>query len=293
MKNKIITFLISLFLIFSAGLASAKTAFASPRLILDPVSTTINKDASFEVKINIDVESQSAFGADAAISYPASDMDFKSVSNGGFFPDFSSATSAGRIEIHAFFSNAFDSKSGSGTFATLSFTARKDSGTSVISFICTGTGSDTQILDINGNNILSCSSLNQSSISYLGTQNTGGTNTNATPTPTPSPSPTPTAKPKKLATSPSPQVVTLSKYKSPSPSASPTPTSTPVPAKTSLLDNKLVTWGLGLVGIVIFLGIIIWLVRKFVKGEENPPQINPPSGPTISHNVEPPVQNPY
>ena len=173
------TFLVSLFVscLFFVALAFAgPEVLAAPRLYFDPSSATSNRDADFQIKIQIDVESQSVFGADAVVTFPSADITVKSVTNGDFFPSngFSSAQSSGKIEIHGFFPGLYDSKSGGGTFVILTLNSNKDTGSGIFSFTCSGSGNDTQILNLQGTNILSCSSLNLLTVSYS-SPTTGGT----------------------------------------------------------------------------------------------------------------------
>lgn len=178
-KTKVLTALIgSLIILFAAG--SQLVAQAAPRLYLDPATRTTNNGSDFQINLDIDAETKSVTGAEASLTYPAADFDLKSVTDGGFFTDFSVPTKAnGKIDIRGYFAQTFTSKSGSGTFAVLTFTAKKDSGTGIVAFVCSGSGNDTFILDTEVNNILSCGSLNQTNLTY----SSSGQST-ATPAPT-------------------------------------------------------------------------------------------------------------
>ncbi len=130
--------------------------------------STVTEQQTFDVHVKIDAGQAFAFGSDATVLYPASDLDLISVTNGGFFSDFYYANSGSdRLELHGFFSTLYEGKSGTGTLATLRFKAKKSQGNGSISFVCAGSGIDTQILTIDGNNILSCSSLHAVTVSYL------------------------------------------------------------------------------------------------------------------------------
>lgn len=156
-------------LLFAVSAVFASAALAAPRLYLDPATVSTTKNSQFEVKVQIDVESQSAFGSGAFVNFTPADLRLDSVTKGDFFSDLGYSTPAGRVELQGYFSGTYDSKSGAGTFATLKFTVLKESVTSNITFTCTGTGNDTQILNYpNGNNILTCGSLNQSIITVAG-----------------------------------------------------------------------------------------------------------------------------
>ena len=153
-------------LFFVVSAVAAPRSLAAPRLYFDPSNTNAPSGSDINVSVKIDVEGNSAFGADAVLIYPSADLTLKSVTNGDFFTDFSNAPSTGSIEIHAFFSSPFQYKTGSGTLATIVFTSKKDNGSNSVDFACNGSGSDTEILNSSGQNILNCSSLNKLTLSY-------------------------------------------------------------------------------------------------------------------------------
>lgn len=192
MKIKLARLCVIFFLVGAGSTWGAQQVLAAPRLSLDPIAASVSNGSTVQLHVTIDAESNQAFGSDAIISYPSSDLEVTGVTSGGFFSDFSWANDSGnnKLEIHGFFSTLYSGKSGSGTLATISFKAKKDSGTALASFVC-GSGSTTRILDTSGTNILSCSSLNQSVLSFTGTQ-TQPTNT---PIPTATPNPTATSAP--------------------------------------------------------------------------------------------------
>ncbi len=168
-----------------AAIHPAKVSAA--KLYFEPSTTTSSYSQDFTVKVMIDTEGAQVFGADASIKFPTADMTLKSVSNGNFFTDFSQAQNGSVVEIHGFFSAAFQTKSGKDNFATLVFTPNKSSGSGQTTFNCDGGGNDTFILNSSGNNILSCSSLNTLGINYGGSDDggSGGTDgTSSTPGPT-------------------------------------------------------------------------------------------------------------
>ncbi len=180
MNSKLHTILISFFIVITS-LAFARHAQAAPSLQFAPASQTVVKDSLFDISIAINVESQQTFGADAVVTYAGADLEVVNVTNGGFFPQFNKAnTPTGKLELHGYFSSLYESRAGNGTFATITFRAKNDSGSSTISYVCTGSGVDTQILNTSGTNILSCANLNMVSLTYSGS---GATPTN-TPTTT-------------------------------------------------------------------------------------------------------------
>lgn len=308
-----------LFFVASAFLATG--AHAAPRLYFDPSSYTSVRDSDFQIKVQIDAENKSTFGADATITFPSGDVSVKSVTSGGFFTDFSYAQSSGKIELHGFFSSLYDSKSGAGTFATLTLSVNKDSGAGTVNFTCSGGGNDTQILDTNGQNILSCGSLNQLSLTYSSSGSPSG-NTSGEPNSCNgtcgshynckaglfcnqgycrnpdcpntascgcvTASPTTVAKgTPKATTKPTPQVVTLATY-TPLPTNTPESSATPEGKEEAPKKLDLKKYGLW-AGILATIFLILSAVASVLKNKNKPPKINPPVIPQEPTSYPPPM----
>ncbi len=200
MQIKLPTYVPAFILAILAFSFPVAKAYAASNLQFDQTSVTAVQNATFTLKININVDANAVMGSDAVVNYAAADLQVTDVSNGGFFPQFTKATdTAGKIEIHGF-TGQNDSRTGTGTFATITLKSLKNSGSSNISFTCTGSGTDTDILTTAGQNILTCSQLNNSGISY---SSGGGNSPTLTPTATTAPgvtatpttTPTPTSAP--------------------------------------------------------------------------------------------------
>lgn len=177
-KTKLTTLYIGIVATVLALLSPVKIE-AAPRLMLDPDVIKAQKGVSFDVKVQIDAGNENTFGSDATILFPFNDIELVNVNKGDFFRDFQYANNNdGRLELHGYFSSLNETKSGTGTFATLTFKSKPVSGGGALSFICTGSENDTQVINAQGQNILNCSSLNRLDLTYL-PQTTG------TPTPTP------------------------------------------------------------------------------------------------------------
>lgn len=323
-KLKIIRTIVTAFFLFLVSGVFATQANAAPKLFFDPSPATLPNGVDTEIKLQIDAESNSVFGADAVINFPSTDIAIVSVTNGGYFSDFSFAPSSGKLEIHGFFGNSFDSKSGAGTFAVIKVKSNKSTGAGQMSFTCTGSG-ETEILRASdGQNILSCSSLNTLTLGY-GTSSGGsssdpnatnscngtcGSNYNcnsglycyngfcrnpdcptsltcgtcATIKPTIKASGTP-----KPNTKPTPEIVVLTKATA-SPSASPLnniePTAIPSENAKKISLKTFGIWG----GIVILIFILLSAIASFIKGKNKPPQVTPPTVATT--NIEPPFTVP-
>jgi hypothetical protein len=318
-KNLLKSVFLSLFLFLISSTFSK--AVAAPRVYLNPGSATVSINSEFEIQLNIDVENSNVFGADVVLTYPGNDIELKSLTGGGFFPSLSYANDvSGRLEIHAFFPNLYESKNGSGNLATLNFTAKKDSGTGSIDFTCSGGGNDTQILNTIGENILSCGVLNQSNLSYIpqgagddippsnGDPNecggTCGSNYNCqeglfcyqefcrnpacqTDTDCVCPTAAPTLKPKvATAGSPTPQAIELNQYSPPlvaeETTTEETPMSQPLNEKLAGFNTRNVLLG---GGVLFSLIVIIIAIRKFIE-KRKPPTTTPPITPPT---VKPPL----
>lgn len=113
--NKITKSIVTALFLFLVSGIFAINASAAPKLFFDPSPVTLPSGVDTEIKLQIDAESNSVFGADAVVNFPSADITITSVTTGGYFSDFSYAPSSGKLEIHGFFGNSFDSKSGAGT----------------------------------------------------------------------------------------------------------------------------------------------------------------------------------
>lgn len=189
-------------LIFLSSLVATNSVLAAPRLYLEPSTISVKKDQEFSLTLKIDVEDNQSIGSDISLNFAGTDQELVGVDNANFFPEFTWASAAsGKIEIHAFSSSIYQTKTGQGTLATLKFRAKKESGSSTLSFECSSSGNNTNILSSEGNNLLACGNLNQTLITY--------TTTTTTTSPSPSPSLSPTPSPSSPATSsPKPPICT-------------------------------------------------------------------------------------
>ena len=143
MTIKWLSLIVSLTLIATI-LSAPSRVLAAPKLYFDPTTVTIKKDQEFIVPVKIDVESAQTIGTDITINYAGEDQEVISVDNTYFFSEFNSAnTTIGKLEIHAFSSSIHQAKTGSGTVANIKFKAKRDNGSSAITFNCNGTGDDT------------------------------------------------------------------------------------------------------------------------------------------------------
>lgn len=178
MKIKLLTALIIFLTLFLTKGIFADSSLAA-KLTLDPSSKTVTNNESFSVAVKIDTESINTLGAKATINFDGSSLSLDGVVTGNFYPTFNYASGTGIIEINSYATTSTDYKTGTGTLATITFKAKKDTGTSNITFLCTNNQS--KIMDTSAVNIINCSAVNQTIITF----SSGGVNPTDTPLPTP------------------------------------------------------------------------------------------------------------
>jgi hypothetical protein len=162
MKYTIFTSTLIAFFIF---LIPKSFAYAAT-LSLDPASNSIPVNSTFDVKVLIDTQGEDTRGADVILKFNSSILSVVSIvegTNGSnpFYPDLYQTVSPGEIYIAASVVETIDTRSGSGTIATISFKGISQ-GTSDVTFDCTpGKTSDTNISkdDKNNTDIVTCSAL--------------------------------------------------------------------------------------------------------------------------------------
>lgn len=189
MQTKLFKLFSIVFLVLLAYAFPSAHAYATPSVLFDPTSATVTQNATFQVTVKVNVDSNNVLSSDAIINFAGADLTVQSVTGGSFFPSFSSSIDAnGKVELHGYETAGNSSITGNGTLATIVFKGTKSSGSSALSFACTGGTTDTNILSSAGQNILSCSQLNTVSVSYAGSD----VSPTLTPTPTTPPGVTPT-----------------------------------------------------------------------------------------------------
>lgn len=161
-------------------------AYAAPSLQFSPTNATVVQNNTVQLTVTINADTNSVMGADMVINYAANDLTVTSITNGGFFPQFTSnIATAGKIEFKGFV-GPNDSRTGNGTLAVITLKGLQGSGSSSLSFDC----SNTDIVNTSDQNILTCSTqTNTVGLSYT------TTNPTSSPTPTPTLIPGATATP--------------------------------------------------------------------------------------------------
>lgn len=170
---------------FPPGLLIPVYAQTSPHLELSPASGIITGGGT-SIGINIDTGGQAAKSAKAVINFDSSLLEVSSIQASDFFDDVSHNiyNSSGQVVVNANLSlgSMLESKTGTGTLATMTVRAKASSGTATMVFDCTeGSSTDSNINDPTPLDIIVCSANVNGSYSLSGGQ--------ATPSATPVSSP--------------------------------------------------------------------------------------------------------
>jgi hypothetical protein len=201
MKKLIFAALITLFFAFTPSFALA----ASPKLFFNSPEIGVKQGDEFDVVVKIDTFGQKVTGGDAVIEYNPEMIEVSLIENGGFFPLFGKhyELSSQKIYITGFFTEKNQSKDGTGVFAKISLRALKN-GISNLQFSCVNKSlSDTNIINIKGDDVIICGELSPLKITISGNNFIVGSSSSfgkilgtdsgslvATSTPTRFPSPT-------------------------------------------------------------------------------------------------------
>lgn len=198
---KIIAGVALFLLVFIKG--STPVLASGESLSLSPATISLLNGSQQTFTVTINTGSTQVFGADAIITVPTAAFDVVSVSNGTFFTDLTYSNQNGVLSIHGYFSSLYQYKAGTGPLATFILKAKQGTGTATVPLECNTSAQTSKITDSNGMNVLTCSNVNQSTITLTGSI-------------TPSPTPTPTGVPNPTVT----------------PTGGTSPTNTPTPTPT-------------------------------------------------------------
>jgi len=153
---------------------------------LSPLTASKNVGSTFVVDLNIDTGNTAVKGVDVKISYDDSVLEVVKVEPGTFFPEVSfNDNYADILYISGSFTSTAQSNSGTGQVGRIILKA-KAAGVSKFDFICTSQAVDTNIIDVNNNDIVKCSLLKNGSYTVLGNSTSAATSS-AVSTPTPEP----------------------------------------------------------------------------------------------------------
>ena len=126
MDSKLPVFIKTIVVCLLAYALPMAQAIAAPNLQLNPTGITAVQNNNFQEKIMINVDTNNVLSSDAIVNYAGADLDVVSVTNGGFFPQFSfSNDPSGILEIHGYTTANNSTITGMGTLATIVFKAKK------------------------------------------------------------------------------------------------------------------------------------------------------------------------
>ncbi len=167
-------FVLSFFLI--SALVFGRVNAAS--LKFDVPSISVAAGDTFDLQVIVDSGGEEINSIDAYIKFDSSIVSAKSVAEGTFFPTVLNDISNQRIYVAGLVDDPASSKSGSGTVATLTFSALKN-GTTTLTYDCDPSVNETSKVvksDIDATNIIVCSENGSAAVSVT-------TQAAATPTP--------------------------------------------------------------------------------------------------------------
>lgn len=161
-------------------------------LKFDQSSFTVSEGDTFDVQIIVNPGSDQITSVDAYITYDEAVLSADSVTDGTYFPTVLNDLSEGKAYVAGFVNSPSDFKTGTGTVATVTFSAQKV-GTTDLVFDCDGQATVTSKViknDINSTNIITCSQNGTATVTVKVAGSTTTTNTTTTSDPTSTPTPT-------------------------------------------------------------------------------------------------------
>lgn len=177
-------FLISIFLqtrinVFSAGTAT---------LTFDPETKNVNVNDLIDINTIVNAGTENILSIDGYIKYDATMLEFQKFTDGDFFPIVTTEEiSDGNLYIGAYVDDPATTKTGTGTYSTITFKALKE-GTTTVEYFCDDTVNESSEVikdDIDATNIINCSGNGTSEITIASSGDTTTVNPTSTPTPTP------------------------------------------------------------------------------------------------------------
>lgn len=151
---------------------------------LSPAATTKRVGEEFVVNINIVTNNKYIRSADAKITYDSSLFEVVSIERGNFFDSGAeNISTAGTIFYVGVFSQPLTEKNTDGILAKITLKGKK-TGSGALSFVCTSQKNDTNLADVDLNDIIVCSATRGGTYTIIAS---GGDDTTPTATPTPVP----------------------------------------------------------------------------------------------------------
>ncbi len=155
-------------------------------LKFDQSSFTVAEGDSFDVQIIVNPGSDQITSVDAYVTYDEAVLSADSVTDGTYFPTVLNDLSTGKAYVAGFVNSPSDFKTGTGTVATVSFSALAEGSTDLV-FDCNGQATVTSKViknDINSTNVITCSQNGTATITVNVAGSTGTAEEDPTPTPT-------------------------------------------------------------------------------------------------------------
>ena len=136
----------------------SERVYAAPLLTLDPLTITVSRDQPTTISLVVDTTPHTTLTSAVTLRYQPDDVMITGVSNGDIFPSLTSAndTDTGTLELTAYTTDKAGIVGRTGTLATLTLVGLKDSGTTTLTIVCSGSGHDTNILTTKGVNVYTC-----------------------------------------------------------------------------------------------------------------------------------------
>lgn len=155
-------------------------------LKFDNTSVTAKVNDTIDIPVVIDAGSDQILGVDSYIMYNPEHWEPQNITNGTYFPTVLNNTFSGKVYIAGIVNDPSSYKTGSGTLATITFKALKDSSDKFTFYCVDGASDSSKILknDTNATNVIDCA--NNGTLAYtIGAGGGGTTNPgNGTPVPT-------------------------------------------------------------------------------------------------------------
>ncbi len=187
MKKKLWFITLITFFLFSLylQLGFSVTAAGSATLTFDPETKSANVNDLIDIKTNVNAGTENILSVDGYIKYDSTMLEFQKFTDGDFFPIVTTEKiSDGNLYIGAYVDDPATTKTGTGTFATVTFKALKK-GTTTVKYFCDASVNETSEVikdDIDATNIINCSGNGESLITIASSG--GSTSPTSTPTPT-------------------------------------------------------------------------------------------------------------
>lgn len=180
MKTKFSIVSLALFLLITAltvhGVEAATLKF-------DPTTVSVKSGDTFDVKVNVDPQSEQITSVDAYVLYDSAILTPQTVTYGTYFPQVLHDIKSTMVYVGATIQSPNDFRTGTGTIATITFKAIAG-GTVTLQYQCDSTLIATSKViknDANATDIVQCSSNDKATVTVSGA---AASTTTVTPTPT-------------------------------------------------------------------------------------------------------------